>query len=173
MGYYQAHLKDLKSDQFGPWSLTPSVHRFIKQFFFLSFLHLILHAELSLLSNLYLSPLSHSHSTLKLTVRPLFCLWISQNFIPFSRSRSARLLLGFFFPPFVSVSPSLLQWLHQSSGIELIFLFPLPLIFDYLILHFWNLGFFFSFFGPSSVLLSFAFDWFCWRSILLIWLFLF
>ena len=97
MGYYQAHLKDLKSDQFGPWSLTPSVHRFIKQFFFLSFLHLTLHAELSLLTSLYLTPLSHSRSTLKLTVRPLFCLWISQNFIPFSRSRSARLLLCFFF----------------------------------------------------------------------------
>ena len=37
MGYYQAHPKDLKSDQFGPWSLTPSVHRFIKQFFFFLF----------------------------------------------------------------------------------------------------------------------------------------
>ena len=34
MGYYQAHPKDLKSNQFGPWSVTPSVHRFIKQFFF-------------------------------------------------------------------------------------------------------------------------------------------
>ena len=36
--YYQAHPKVLKSDQFGPWSLTPSVHHFIKQFFFLYFI---------------------------------------------------------------------------------------------------------------------------------------
>ena len=173
MGYYQAHPKDLKSDQFGPWSLTPSVHRFIKQFFFFLF---------------FISPFTPS-SPFSLVSISRLCLTLTQ--LSSSRwglcfaSESLKILFPshghdlldcfwvFFFPPFVSVSPSLLQWLHQSSGIELIFLFPLPLIFDYLILHFWNLGFFLSFFGPSSVLLSFAFDWFCWRSILLIWLFLF
>ena len=83
LGYYQAHPKVLKSDQFGPWSLTPSVHRFIKQFF--SFLFFI--SPFTPSSPFFLSfqsgafsrnqtPLTHL-SSLSLTLSLLFLrLWL-------------------------------------------------------------------------------------------------
>ena len=102
----------------------------------------------------------HQSSSMEL-IFLFLCFWFLINWFWISE------IWVFIFSPFVSVSPSLLQWLHQTSGIE-INQFPLLLIFDYLILNFWNLGFFFLWsqsrpLGPSFVLCALRHNVLCYQ----------
>ena len=85
--YYQAHPKVLKSDQFGPWSLTPFVHHFIKQnFFFFTSSHpsrrslpsfCLSDLELKLLNSAFTASLFDSKTTLSESTKLLIKISLS------------------------------------------------------------------------------------------------